>query len=147
MKQRSILWTRIAAAMLAVTIAVSTACSESPQKRFANLERKIERAKKNYMVALQSGKTGLVESAIKMVAKMKLRVPSADVTELQEVLDEISVTHPSATIRYKAYIASAVCNDPLWYASEDTLMATDEEQFFIAASHRLQQKLFGLNTF
>ncbi len=66
-------------------------------------------------------------------------------TELQEELDELSVTHPSATVRYKAYIASCICSDPEWFAQESSVVTADEDQFFISAAHRLQQKLFGLN--
>ena len=78
---------------------------------------------------------------------MKLQVPSTDVTELREELDELSVTHPSATVRYKAYIASSICADPEWYAQENSVVTADQNQFFIGATQRLHQKLFGLNSF
>ena len=137
--------TRTAVIALAALIAVNFGFGKAP--KLATLESKIEYAKKNYTVALQSDNTGLVESTIKMIAKMKLRSPSADVEQLQEQLNEISVTHPSATVRYKAYIASSICSDPEWFTQETSVVSADEKQFFINAAQRLQQKLFGANTF
>ena len=139
--------TRIAAFVIAVIIAANLGYSQVPQKKFATKEQKVELAKKNLMIGLHSENTGLVESCVKMVAKVKLFAPSADVAELQEVLDELSVTHPSATVRYKAYIASNICSDPEWFAKENSVVTADEDQFFIKAARRLQQKLFGLNSF
>ena len=136
--------TRIAVIALTALIAVNVSFGKAP--RFETLESKIEYAKKNYAVGLQSDNTGLVESTIKMIAKMKLQAPSADVTQLQKRLNEISVNHPSATVRYKAYISSSICADPEWFAKEKSVVNADEEQFFINADQRLQQKLFGANT-
>ena len=137
--------TRTAVIALTAFIAVNFGFGKAP--KFETLESKIEYAKKNYAVGLQSDNTGLVESCIKMVAKIKLRVPSADLTGLQEQLDELSITHPSETVRYKAYIASSICSNPEWFVLEKNVVNADEEQFFINAAQRLQQKLFGANNF
>jgi len=135
--------TKIAVLLLAVLFTASFVYSETPQKRFATMEQKVEAAKKNLMVALHSENKGLVEAAVRMIARIKLRIPSTDVTRLQAELDEISITHPSPAVRYKAYIASNICSDPEWYAQETRIVGADENQFFIIAANRLHQKLFG----
>lgn len=146
--------TRIAAFVIAAIVAVNLSYSQTPasqrgepQKKFATLEQKVELTKKNLIMGLNSDNTGLIESCIKLAAKIKLYLPSTDIAKVQEVLDELSITHRSPTVRYKAYIASNICSDPEWYAQENSVITADEDQFFINAAHRLQQKLFGLNSF
>jgi hypothetical protein len=138
--------TRITVLTITLLIAISFGLGSEPKKKFATLEQKVEAAKKNYFVGLRSDNEGLVSSCIKLIAKMKLQVPSTDVDVLKEELYELSIEHPSATVRYKAYLASAVCEDPMWFTEDTNVITTDEGAFFIATSHRLQQKLFGLNS-
>jgi len=147
MKTSRTFWTKAAIAALAALITASVSFGQEPVKRFATLEQKIEYAKKNYLMGLRSDNTGLVESCIKMVAKTKLLMPKTDTEELQEQLDELSVKHPSAKVRYKAYIVSNICANPEWFAQELNVANADEEQFFINAAQRLQQKLLGASSF
>lgn len=135
--------TRFTTTALAILISTVFGFAGEPTKKHSTMEQKVEFAKKNLSKAITSNNEGLVESGIKMIAKMKLRVPEANTEELQEQLDELSVEHPSATVRYKAYIASSICADPEWFAQSISVVNADEDEFFIKAGTRLQQKLFG----
>ena len=139
--------TRIPMITLTVLIAISFGFGKGPEVRMITLEQKVEHASKNLMAGLHSNNTGLVESSVRMIAAMKLRFPSADIEELREELDKLSITNSSATVRYKAYIASNICMNPQWFSQEHHTVTVDDETFFIAASNRLQEKLLGLNSY
>lgn len=147
MNTRTNIRTRITILATVAFVTLNFAYNQEQQKRFSTFEQRLESAKQNVLRGLQSENTGLIESCIKMAAKIKLKAPSLDVGKLHETLDELSITHPSATVRYKAYIASTICDDPEWYAQDKNIVAADDEQFFIHAARRLQQKLFGLNAY
>jgi hypothetical protein len=127
--------------------AIATGAAMEPAKKFTSVEQKIEYMKKNLAVALRSENAGLVEAAMRGVAQLKMNYPSTEVGTLKETLEKISVEHPSGTVRYKAYIASAVCSEPGWYALDAAVTAADPDDFFIAASHRLQQKLLSSTSY
>ena len=122
--------------------------AQETQKRTSlpSLEKRIESGKKNVLVALHSENDGVIESAIMFTAKLKLVDPSVEITKLQNVLEELSTTHPSATIRYKAFLASNLCNNPALYTQENLLQTNIPETFFHAVSQCLQKKIFGMNS-
>ena len=130
---------------LTLLVGISIGLSQSTQRKIRTDEQRIEMAKKNYQMGLHSDNEGIVSSAVKMIAKMKMRYPTSDLDDIKEDLRELSVEHPSAPIRYKAYLAYAICEDPLWFSKDQDVVTRDERDFFIATSHRLQQKLFGYN--
>lgn len=134
--------TRIAAAFI-VLAAVQIGMAAEPGTKLFTTERKIELARKNLKVGLQSDNIGVLESAMRVTAQLKMRFPAAEVPELVGLLDEITVNHPSGIIRYQAYIASSVCADPEWYSKEQSVTSANDEDFFRAASKRLQQKYFS----
>ena len=110
------------------------------------LER-IESASRNYAAGLRSENQGVVESTIQRIAKMKLQVPDANTDELREELNHVSVRHQSPVVRFKAYIAACICNDPEWFAQDRILAEADGDRIFIYAIERLEQKVFSTTTF
>lgn len=135
--------TRIAIVAVALLIAVQAGFSKTPTKRFPTLESKVEYAKKNMNIALHMGNAGVIESALRMTAQIKMKFQDTDVSDLKEMINEMAINHPSAAIRYKAYIASEICSDPQWYALDQNVVTADQEHFFPAAAKRLQQKLLS----
>lgn len=127
-------------------IAVQYGTAGEPAKKFASTEKKIEFAKKNLMNGLKSGNTGVIESALRLTAQVKMLYPATDVSDLVRVINEISVEHPLGTTRYKAYIASNICSDPSWYSQEQNVITADDLDFFRTASTRLNEKLFSNNS-
>lgn len=138
--------TRTALTVATILITLQWTVAGEPAKQFATTEKKIEFAKKNLMNGLRSENEGVMESALRLTAQMKMQYPATDVSDLVSVIDEIAVEHRSGTIRYKAYIASSICLEPEWYSQEEKVTAASEENFFRAASARLNQKLFSNNS-
>lgn len=132
--------------LVAVMVVVATAhfgIAGEPTKKFTFEEKRIELAKKNIAVGLQSENTGLMESAIRMTAQLKMKYPATDISALVTMLNKISVTHPIGKIRYTAYVSSIICSDPHWFLSDDSVAHASDESFFRVASGRLQQKFFS----
>ncbi|MBI2427818.1 MAG: hypothetical protein HYV29_03315 [Ignavibacteriales bacterium] len=138
--------TRTAIAVIVMMIAVQYGTAGEPAKRFATAEKKIEFAKKNLMNGLKSGNTGVIESALRLTAQMKMQYPATDVSDLLRAIDQISVEHPSGTTRYKAYIVSSICLEPEWYSQAQDVITANEENFFRTASAQLNKKLFSNNS-
>ncbi len=130
-----------------MTAALHFGTAGEPIKKFATMKAKIEYAKKNWHMALKSGNQGLVESVLRSVAQFKMHNPLVEVTEFQEAFEKISFTHSSGIVRYEAYIAANICSDPIWYAQEKRVINAAHEEFFRAASERMQEKLLGVETF
>lgn len=137
---------RTAITVAAILITLQYGMAGEPAKRFATTEAKIEYAKKNLMKGLRSDNAGVVESAMRVTAQLKMRYPSADIAALVQEIDEIAAEHPSGTMRYKAYITLNICADPEWYLQEENATTTDDVNFFRNASARMQQKLLGVNS-
>lgn len=140
--------TRIAFAAITIMIVVAQIFAQEvqPAKKFTTKEARYTFAKKNVMLGLHSNNNGVIESAMMLIAKIKMSEPSLKVTELQYVLDSLSVAHPSGAMRYKAFLTSNICSNPEWYSQENTAQTNEPEAFFIAVSQSLQKKMFGMNS-
>ena len=110
------------------------------------LETKIAKGKKNILTGLRSENSGLIESSLVLIAKIKLSFPETNVSDVQTVVDSIAIAGSSATLRYKAYLTLNICADPEWFSAETILPITTVDEFFLSASQRLQNKLLGLYT-
>lgn len=130
---------------IAVMIAIQFGAAGEKGKKFATEGEKIAYTTKNLIKGLNSSNPGVVEASIRLTAQMKMRYPEADVTMLQDVLNAISTKHKSGCVRYQAYIASNICSDPAWFANDESVVTADQENFFRAASNRLQQRLYTTN--
>jgi hypothetical protein len=139
--------TRMTIIAMTMVIALQMGFGKEPGKKIMTMEERIESAKKNCLVALKSDNEGVVQGSIALAARIKLRAPATEMEDIQKMLNELSNEHSSATVRYEAYIASNICDDPKWYVEDISVTSAKEEQFFIAATNRLQQKLFGLNSY
>jgi hypothetical protein len=139
--------TRLTIAAIAMIAVIHFTAAQETTRKFSTTEEKIAFAKKNIRNGLLSDNAGVLESAMRLTAQMKLKYPATDVKELAALLDKISVSHSSGRVRYKAYIASNICNDPQWYAEDHRVTTATEEDFFRIASERLQQKLYSINSY
>ena len=71
-----------------------------------------EAALENYLVALNSDNTGLVESGIENLIKLKVAVPEMDFNRASEVMETLSKTGKTNSICYKAFIGHLYLNHP-----------------------------------
>ena len=82
------------------------------------------------IVGLRLKNDGAIESAIMFTAKLKLVDSSVDITKLQNMMEQLSVTHPSPVIRYEAFLASNICSNPGLYLQEKLLQVDYPVTFF-----------------
>ena len=108
------------------------------------LSARLEMGKKNYLMGVRSGNQGLVESAMMQVAKIKIAYPAFDITEIKSVLDSLSINAKIPSVRYRAYLASNVCDNPTWFAKENS--DADVNDFFVSVESQLQGRILGSRT-
>lgn len=104
---------------------------------------KLESGKKNYMMGLRSSNQGLTESAMMQVAKIKMIAPTARFEDVKNVIDSLSVYGDTPSVRYKAYLASNVCENPTWFAKKAYSWYQDNDEFFAAVATQLQERILG----
>lgn len=131
------------AAIFLIVVTMLSAKDSVPKPKLS--DKQIARALTNVLVGLHSHNDGLIESAIVVLAKIKMKYPEVVITQIQAVVDSISITHPSGILRYKAHLSSSICNDPVWFVQESSIVTEDHEKFFMLAAQRLQQKIYGLS--
>ena len=105
--------------------------------------KKIEAAGKNYVVGMRSGNQGLTESSMMQIAKIKIRYPRADFADAKRIIDSLAVNSTSPSTRYKAYLASNVCDDPKWFAKKDHAAYADNDEFFSSVWSHMQERALG----
>ena len=99
----------------------------------------LSRVEKAYLRSLDHANYGVVESAIGNVARLKIAQPECYSEELQDKLRSLAVEGPTPAIRYKAALASLLCDRPeLFLIYKDTDFKTSEELFRTIA-HRLEE--------
>ena len=67
---------------------------------------------RNYLACLVSDNNGTVESAIAHLVKIKLDAPAYSSTKTRETLRKLAMEGRTQAIRYKAYLAGLVMDDP-----------------------------------
>ena len=145
--KEEVMKTRTAMMVVIAVMAVQFAAAGEPAKKFTTEEKKIAFATENLLSGLHSQVSGVIESAMRVTAQMKMRYPQADVLKLVEAVNDIRQDHPSGSMRYKAYLALSICENPDWFKQEPRLATANEEDFYRAASVRLQEKLLSVNTY
>lgn len=105
----------------------------------------LAKVERNYLACLQSLNDGVVESAIAQVAHLKLYCPDNCFAGLQGALNSLAVTGRTPAIRYKAYLAMLVFDQPAMFSKEQEGEYKTESQLFTAIGKRLQQSLIGYN--
>lgn len=119
-----------------------------PEKRyFSSLESHqkadLNTLRKNYKASLGSENDGVIESAIAHVVRMKMYLQAEDFSDLKGTIDWLAVSGRTPAIRYKAYLASLVLDNPGWFKEECCTEYAGTEEMFTALAKRLQQTLVG----
>jgi len=103
---------------------------------------RLQNARKNFIASLNSDNDGVVESSIAHVIHMRIALPHNDMTEIGRTLDDLATDGHGLVIRYKAYLATLVFDDPIAFRP---VMGADYESgdaFFSAIASRLQKTMF-----
>ena len=139
MKKQMIALTIATALMATTAMAQSTYFSSRERHHSANLDKAAQR----YVECLESCNTGVVESALAQAVLMKLYVPEKEFDGLRGKIGSLSVNGCNPAIRYKAYLASLVYDDPELFTKEQGQSFSDAEALFSSVSNRLQVTLLG----
>ncbi|MBP6672726.1 MAG: hypothetical protein KA247_06230 [Bacteroidetes bacterium] len=122
-------------------IAVHITTAQEPVKKYSTEKAKIEFATKNILSCLATDNDGVIESAMRLTAEMKILYPHADMTKLISAMNSIKKNHPNGAIRYKAFVAISVCENPEWYARLMESYSENNDTFFRSASGVLNEQL------
>ncbi len=95
------------------------------------LERRLE-------VSLGHDVEGVVVSALREVAKIKLAQPSCTSERIVAKVEDLVSNGSTPAIQYKAYLTKIVLSSPLAFANEGNAEFTTDEQFFTALARKLE---------
>lgn len=132
-------YTMVMTAMMAVIVTSGVMA----QTQNASFNSRVDNGKRNYMMALRSDNHGLVESATMQAAKLRIIAPTARLENVKNVIDSLAVYGSTPSIRYKAYLASIVFDNPSWFTKNAYSAYQDHDEFFAAVSVQLQERILG----
>jgi hypothetical protein len=137
---------RVAVTIAAVVVLTAMTAAAQPMY-FSSLEahRKADLGKITcqYTACLKTKNVGVIESALGHVVRMKMYLPEVDCPELRQEISSLSVTGPSASVRYKAYLAGLVFDSPGLFKEEAVRDYEGPEDLFRSVGSRLQITLLG----
>ena len=113
------------------------------QSQASSYESKIKKGKNNYLMGLRSDNHGLVESAMMQVAKVKIIFPATRFEDVKNVIDSLAVYGDTPSVRYKAYLTSAVYANPTLFAKDAYSGYQDNDEFFAAVAAQMQERVLG----
>ena len=105
----------------------------------------LRRAALNYAVALQSDCDGVVESAIAHTTLLRMVAQQLDMGKIHSILVNLSEQGRTPAIRYKAYLATAVFDDPARFENTARRMYEDCDDFFAVVASQVHKTLLGHN--
>ena len=122
-------------------IAFHITAAQEPVKKYSTDKAKIEFVTKNILSSLKSDNTGVIESVLRLTTEMRMRYPEADMTELVKAMNIIKRNHRNGEIRYKAFVALSVCENPEWYARLMENFSGNSDAFFRSAAKVMNDQL------
>jgi hypothetical protein len=98
---------------------------------------------KTYAPALVSDNDGVVESGIAQSVNAKIAMPAGEFNKIRTALGSLAVCGRTPSLRYKAYLAGLVFENPSLFEGTDVRRFDSSEQLFASLSDRLQKVLIG----
>ena len=130
-------------AALAMAASMETAAQGFTTTQHVIPEDRLVKAEQNYLACLASNNAGLIESAMAQIVRFKLLFPDRELKSLRQRLEEISINGPTASIKYKAYLAGSVLDNPALMATVLGVETMTSEELFSAIAGRLRITLLG----
>jgi hypothetical protein len=132
----------LAALMLGALTNLSQAQTFFPVlKNFSAADK--ERVDKSYAISLSSDNNGLNESALAVVAMVKLDLPAEQFSRIKEEIDRLVTNGATPVIRYKAYLAEAVFANPAMFKDVAARQYTNRDAFFGALAEKMTKTLLS----
>ncbi len=132
---------RIAVIIAIILTTIQFSATQEPIKKYSTDKALIEFATKNLIVCLHSENTGVVESALPVVVTMRMRFPSADMSSIIAVVNDLRKNHRNGAVRYKAFVTISVCENPEWYDQLKNTLSQNDDAFFHSASKAMNEHL------
>lgn len=120
-------------AMLLVVLSFNT-FAQTPQTT-----KIVSKAKESFLICLQSGHNGIVESSIFYSIELKDRYPQEDYKKIIDKLNELAIESNSPAVRYKAQLASLYFN---FYQDFSDIKIVDKDNpdtFFRQITDRIEK--------
>ncbi len=130
----------LVAGMLTALLQVQAA---EPESRSYPSETALTNAVKNYQACLSSENNGVLESGIAQVIRFRILYPGRDMTVLHRTIDDLTITGSTPEVRYMAYLAGAVFDNPGLIADGQRVKDLGNEHLFALIADRLQETLIG----
>jgi hypothetical protein len=130
--------------MASVTIAANSQPEAQGEfRQFASVDLyrccDLNRVEDAYLRYLQHSNLGVVESAIGNVARFKIARPECSFEDIQEELKTLAVEGPTPSIRYKASLASLLCDKPELFLDFQEIDFANSEELFTTIAQRLNE--------
>ena len=103
----------------------------------------LEKAAKNYETGLKCGNDGVVEACIAYSILLKVTAPQLDLTEIRAELDDIAASGNTPVIRYKAYVATIVFDNPGAFENILGAETSDSDRLFNTVAEQVSRTLIG----
>lgn len=110
---------------------------------FAQTEKSIENAPANFIHALKSDNSGVVESAIFHTLKYKLYYPEQKTANLEKEIDKLAKDSKNETIQYKAFLASQFLENSSLLDRIEKKDYKNEAEFFKMLSEELNDHIIA----
>jgi hypothetical protein len=102
-----------------------------------------ERIDKNYAFALRVDNDGINESALAVVAMVKLDLPADEFSMIKGEIDLLVTNGATPMIRYRAYLVKAVFANPAMFKEEAARQYSDRDEFFSALAGKMAKVLLS----
>ena len=132
----------LAALMIGAITTLSQAQTFFPVlKNFSAADK--ERIDKNYAVAMSMDNDGINESALAVVAMVKLDLPADEFSMIKGEIDRLVTNGATPMIRYRAYLVKAVFANPAMFKEEAARQYSDRDEFFSALAGKMAKVLLS----
>jgi hypothetical protein len=105
----------------------------------------LQKAVKNYALALTSANDGVVESSIAHLTFIRISLPQMDLKGIRATMVELAESGRTPVIRYKAYLATIVFESPVAFVRALNVESAESDQFFSSIASQVQKTLLGQN--
>jgi hypothetical protein len=99
----------------------------------------LSRVENAYLRSLQHSNYGVVESAIGNIARIMIARPECQSEAIRDQLRSLAVEGETPAIRYKASLASLVCDRPEIFVACRDIDFRNSEELFTTIAHQLEQ--------
>ena len=102
-----------------------------------------ERIDKSYAFDLSADNNGLNESALAIVAMVKLDLPADEFSMIKKEIERLVINGSTPAIRYKAYLVKTVFANPAMFKEVATRQYRDSDAFFSALAEQMTKVLLS----